>query len=206
MLKNWIMESVVALFPEPRQAQAAIQHLLSRGFQREHLGFSMNDPVAKLEVAQATGISSEGGAPSGSAGVIKGAIMGVLAGVALTLPVWLLLLLIPDTRVFAHGGVMAMWFGAVTGLVLGGMFGALSGSDHGDYVKLLRQMGIPAAEAEKFYGGIKNGYVMVIARDPSGTRADEALTILRRNGAVRLEDAVGGGQLQSERGTYAKVR
>lgn len=205
MLKTLDMETVVALFPEPRQAHAALQNLQARGFQREHLGFSMTDAVAENELAQASGISPEAGSPSGSAGVIKGAILGVLAGLALTFPVWLLLQLIPDTRVFAHGGVMAMWFGAVTGLVLGGMFGALSGSDHGDYVKLLRNMGIPAPEAEKFYGGLKNGHVMVIARDASGTRADEALTIMRRNGAVRLEDALGGGRLQSERGTYADV-
>ncbi|WP_135227890.1 hypothetical protein [Deinococcus fonticola] len=199
------METVVALFPEPRQAQAALQHLQARGFEREHLGFSLSDVVAEEELAQASGISPEAGLPSGSAGVIRGAILGVLAGLALTFPVWLLLLLIPETRVYAHGGVMAMWFGAVTGLMLGGMFGALSGSDHGDYVKLLRSMGIPAAQAEKFYDGLKNGYVMVIARDQDGRRADEALTIMRRNGAVRLEDALGGGRLQSERGTYADV-
>lgn len=206
MLKIWDMESVVALFPEPRQAQAALENLQERGFAREHLGFSINDPVMENDLAQATGIGPEAGAPAGSGGVIKGAILGTLAGAALAVPIWLLLLLIPDTRAYAHGGVMAIWFLAVGGLGLGIIFGALSGSDHGDYVKLLRRMGVPAAQAEKFYGGIKNGYTLVIARDPSGARTDEALTIMRRSGAVKLEDALGGGQLQSERGQYAEIR
>lgn len=199
------MESVVALFPDARQAQAALQHLQARGFDREHLGFAMNDSVMENDIAQATGISPEAGAPAGSGGVIKGAILGTLSGVLLALPVWILLALIPDTRAYAHGGVMAIWFLAVGGLGLGILFGALSGSDHGDYVKLLRTMGVPAPQAEKFYGGIKKGHVLVVARDPSGQRADEALTIMRKNGAVSLEEALGGGRLQSERGTYADV-
>lgn len=205
MLKNRDMESVVALFPDSRQAVAALQNLQARGFEREHLAFSVTDPVRENEIGQATGVGPEAGAPSGSSSVIKGALLGAAAGIALIVPVWLLLAIIPDTRVYAHGGFLAAMFGAITGLALGGLFGALAGSDHGDYVKLLRRMGIPAVQAEKFYKGLQNGYTMVIARDPSGTRADEALTILRRNGAVGLEDAVGGGRLQSERGTYAEV-
>ena len=30
-------------------------------------------------------------------------------------------------------------------------------------------------------------------------RADEALSLMRKYGALRLEDVIGGGQLQSER-------
>lgn len=193
------MESAVALFPNTQQAQAALQTLQERGFNRDHLAFSIADPVAENDLAQATGISPEAGAPAGSASVIKGAWLGLLAGVGLALPVWLLLLLIPETRIYAYGGVLSMLFGAIGGVALGAMFGALAGSDHGDYVKLLRNIGVPAAQAEKFYGSVKKGYVMVIARDPSGARTDEALSVMRRNGAVKLEDAIGGGALQSER-------
>lgn len=199
MIKTYGMESVVALFPSRQQAQSALQTLQDRGFEREHLGFALTDAVAENDIAQATGVSPEAGAPGGSGSVIKGAIMGLFGGLALTVPVWLLLLIIPDTRVYAHGGVLGMLFGAIGGVALGGLFGALAGSDHGDYVKLLRRMGVPAAQAEKFYGGLEKGYIMVIARDPSGTRADEALSVMRRNGAVKLDDAIGGGALQSER-------
>ncbi|WP_291423722.1 general stress protein [Deinococcus sp.] len=193
------MESVVGLFPNVQQAQVALQNLQARGFERDHLGFALNDVVAENDFAQATGISPEAGAPAGSGGTIKGAFMGLLAGLVLTVPIWLLLKIIPDTRIFSDGGLYGMLFGGIGGLALGGLFGALAGSDHGDYVKLLRSMGVPAAQAEKFYNGLKSGYVLLIARDPSGARTDEALSIMRRSGAVKLDDATGTGELQSER-------
>lgn len=199
MLQMWGMESVVALFPDRQQAQSAIQNLLSRGFERDRLAFSITDPVAEDDLAQATGVSPELGAPGGSASTIRGALLGLFGGVALIFPVWLLLLIVPSTRIYSNGGLIGMLFGAIGGLALGGLFGALAGSDHGDYVKLLRRMGVPAAQAETFYGGMKDGYVMVIARDPSGERTDEALNVMQRSGAVKLEDVVGSGQLGSER-------
>ncbi|MBZ9712422.1 general stress protein [Deinococcus multiflagellatus] len=193
------MESVVALFREPQQAQGVLQALQQRGFDRDHLGFALTDVVAEDDIAQRTGVSPEAGEPAGSASVIRGMIGGTLAGLALTVPIWLLLLAFPVTRIYQHGGVLGILFGVIGGAALGGLFGALAGSDHGDYVKLLRRMGVPAAQAEKFYQGLKGGHVLVIARDPSGARADEALSLMRKHGAVKLDDVVGGGRLQSER-------
>ena len=60
------MESVVALFPDPAQARQALDALQARGFERERLGFALTDVVAENDIAQATGISPEAGAPGGS--------------------------------------------------------------------------------------------------------------------------------------------
>ncbi|GGS33609.1 hypothetical protein GCM10008961_26700 [Deinococcus knuensis] len=193
------MESVVALFREPQQAQGVLQALQQRGFEREHLGFALTDVVAEEDIAQRTGVSPEAGEPGGTASVLRGAFLGIIGGLAITTPIWLLLLIIPVTRIYQEGGLLGMLFGVIGGGALGALFGALAGSDHGNYVSLLRRMGVPAAQAEKFYAGLKGGHVMVIARDPSGTRADEALSLMRKHGAVKLDDAIGGGQLQSER-------
>ncbi|MBB5294821.1 hypothetical protein E5F05_16845 [Deinococcus metallilatus] len=193
------MESVVALFREAQQAQAVLVALQNRGFARDHLAFAMTDVVAEDTLAQATGISPEMGAPGGSGNVIRGLLAGGLAGLALTVPVWLLLLIIPSTRIYQEGGLLAMLFGALGGAGLGGLFGALTGSDLGDYVKLLRRMGVPAAQAERFYDGIKAGNILVIARDPDSVKADEALRVMRQYGALSLEGASGGGRLDSER-------
>ncbi|MFD2609486.1 hypothetical protein ACFSR9_08560 [Deinococcus taklimakanensis] len=193
------MESVVALFREPRQAQGVLEALQARGFDRDHLGFAMTDNVAQTTLAQATGVSPEQGQPAGSAAVIRGALIGMLASLAMTVPIWLLLLIIPETRVYSDGGLTSMLFGVIGGVGLGGLFGALSGSDHGDFVNLLRRMGVPAPQAERFYDGLKDGQVLVIARDPNGQRADEALTLMRQHGASKLDETGGGGQLQSER-------
>lgn len=179
--------------------QGALRALQERGFDREHLGFALADAVAKDDLAQATGISPEEGAPGGSGNVIRGVLLGALAGAALTVPVWLLLILIPETRIYQEGGLLAIMYGVIGGAGLGGLFGALTGGDHGDYVRLLRRMGVPPAQAERFYKGIQAGNILVIARDPDGARAGEALNLMRRYGALRLEDALGGGRLQSER-------
>lgn len=193
------MESVVALFREPSQAKVVLEALKARGFERDHLGFALTDAVAEDDLAQSTGVSPEAGAPAGASSVIRGALMGALAGLALTTPIWLLVLVFPATRIYQEGGLFGMLFGAIGGLGLGGLFGALAGSDHGDYVALLRKMGVPAVQAEKFNAGIGDGHVIVIARDPSTARADEALSLMRQHGAVKLDDAAGGGRLQSER-------
>lgn len=193
------MESVVALFPEPQQARQALNALQHRGFERERLGFALADVIAEGDIAQATGVSPEAGAPAGSGAIIKGTVYGGLISVVALLPIWGLLWLLPETRIYANGALMAMILMAVAGAGLGLLFGALTGSDHGDYLKLLRQMGVPAAQAEKLQQAIKSGHTLVIARDPDGSRADEALTIMRRSGAVDLQEAEGAGRLQSER-------
>lgn len=193
------MESVVALFNEPSQAKVVLEALKARGFERDHLGFALNDAVAEDDLAQSTGISPEAGAPAGASSVIRGAVVGVLASLVLTVPIWLLLLAFPVTRIYQEGGLLGIMYGVIGGLFLGGMFGSLAGSDHGDYVKLLRRMGVPPVQAERFNAGINDGHVIVIARDPSSARAEEALSLMRQHGAVKLDEAGGRGRLQSER-------
>lgn len=183
------MESVVALFPSSQQATRALQTLKSRGFDRDNLGFACADVVAQSDIASATGISPEEGAPAGAGAVIKSALMGVAAGLALTLPVWALLSLIPATQVYSRGGMYAALFGVIGGLTMGGLFGAISGSDHGDYVRLLRGFGMPGADAERMYSGMQRGGVLVIARDESERRTDEASRLLHQLGAVGLDRA-----------------
>lgn len=188
------MESVIALFPEAQQARRVLDALKSHGFEREHLGFALFNAVNEKEIAQATGVSPEVGEPAGSSLTMKGMFLGALAGGLLMLPVWIGLQLDPISQSFSDGGLTSMLFGAIGGLGLGGMFGALAGSDHGDYVKLFRRMGVPTAQAEKFYTSLQGGHVVVIARDKSSARVDEALSIMRQNGAVRLDDAVSKGK------------
>lgn len=188
------MESVVALFSTPQQAARALQVLQSRGFDRDHLAFASANAVTKSEVASATGISPEEGAPAGASSVIKGAIIGALAGLALTVPVWLLLSMIPATRVYVDGGMYASLFGVIGGLTLGGLFGAISGSDHGDYVRLLRGFGMPAGHAEQMYKRMQGGDVLVIARDSDTGRTAQASELLRQLGAVSLDSVDNVGQ------------
>ncbi|WP_027482432.1 hypothetical protein [Deinococcus pimensis] len=200
------MESVVALFNEPNQARQALANLLERGYSRDHLAFSLLDPVTEDQLARETGVSPEEGAPAGSGAVMRGAWLGLLAGVGLAVPTWLLLWLIPEARVYHEGGLLGIMFGAIAGLGLGGFFGALSGGDHGDYVKLLVRMGVPERIALSYYDALKQGKVMVIARDQDAEMADQALAVMKGAGAIALDERAGGGRLQSERVTQSESR
>ena len=197
------MESVVALFREPAQAKAALETLMTQGYPRDDLGFTMLDVVQEDQLARETGVSPEEGAPAGAGGVLRGALTGVLGGLALTVPVWILLLIIPVTRVYQQGGLLGMLFGVLGGAGMGALFGALAGSDGGDYVKLMRQFGMPARVAEGYYQSLKAGNILVFARTQQETQADEAVRIFKRSGAIELNDAVGGGDLSSQRSTSA---
>ncbi len=200
------METVVALFEEPAQAKSALARLMESGFARDHLGFSLLDVIAQEELAAETGISHEDGAPAGSSAIFRGAGVGFLAGVGLALPTWLLLILIPDTRPLQIGGLYGVMFGALSGLGLGAAFGALSGGDHGDYVTLLRRMGVPERVALGYYNALKDGKVMVIARDQEQTMADEATRLLHAAGALDLDEGTGGGRMSSERTVKSGAR
>lgn len=195
------MENVVALFNEPTQARTALQTLLERGFSRDRLAFSLLDPVAQEELAAETGVSHEEGAPAGSGAVLRGVGLGTLAGVALAVPAWILMAIIPESRVLASGGLLGVLFGAIGGASLGGLFGALSGGDHGDYVKLLERLGVPERIAASYYDALKAGKVMVIVRDADDDNAELATRIMQQSGAVDTEERTSSakGQLSTER-------
>jgi hypothetical protein len=196
------MESVVALFEQPDQVRNVLGSLLQRGFKRDNLGFTMVDVIAEEELASETGVSPEEGAPAGSGAVIKGSLTGILGGLALTTPVWLLLLLIPETRIYQLGGLYGMLFGVLTGAGLGGLFGSMAGTDSGDYVKLMRQMGMPAAAAEAYYDQLKSGKILVFARTPAGEKTDEAISLFKKAGALDLDGGEGSTRLTSQRGAH----
>ncbi|WP_425147715.1 hypothetical protein [Deinococcus sp.] len=196
------MESVVALYREPAQAKTALEALLSQGYQRDNLGFTMLDVVQENDLASETGISPEEGAPAGAGGVLRGALLGMAGGLALTIPVWIILLIIPSTRIYQAGGLLGMLFGVLGGLGMGALFGVLAGSDSGDYVKLMRQLGMPAQVAEGYYQSLKSGYILVFARTQQDMQSDEAVRIFKRTGAVDLDAAIGGGKLSSQRSAH----
>lgn len=181
------MESAVALFPESKQAKLALETLSKKGFERDNLGFALTDAVTQKAMAQDLGISPEQGVPGGNSAAVRGAVLGTLIGAGLALPVWLALMTLPETRIYANGGLTSMLFGALGGAGMGFLFGILAGSDHSDFVKLLRRLGVPATQAESFYKGMQQGQVLVIAKNASAHKIDEALAIMQRYGAVKLD-------------------
>ncbi len=202
MIQQKAMESVVALFREPDQVKSTLAALLDRGYHRDNLGFTSLDVIQEAELASDTGVSPEEGAPAGAGSVLRGMGIGVLCGLALTVPVWIILLIIPSTRIYADGGLLGMLFGVLGGAGMGGLFGALAGTDGGDYVKLMRQFGMPARVAEGYYQSLKDGHILVFARTQDDIKGDDAVRIFKSNGAVDMDSVIGAGRLSSQRSAH----
>jgi hypothetical protein len=185
--------TAVGVFTERRLADRAIEELRNAGFSNEQIGFVSRegytgDKQDLIIPAQAgTGTAPTGGAPiagapvpvstdddlttaseeskteTTAAGVVGGGVLGGILGAAAAL-------LIPGLGPAIAGGILtAVLGGAAIGAVAGGLIGALT------------NMGVPENEARFYQDELKAGRTLVTVQ--AGDHYDEALAILRRNGA-----------------------
>lgn len=183
--------TAVGVFTERRLADRAIEELHNAGFANDQIGFVSREGYTgdKQELiipAQAgTGTAPTGGAPvagiptpvstddvttteesqteTTAAGVVGGGVIGGILGAAAAL-------LIPGLGPAIAGGILtAVLGGAAIGAVAGGLIGALT------------NMGVPEDEAHFYQDELRAGRTLVTVQ--AGDHYDEALAILRRNGA-----------------------
>lgn len=183
--------TAVGVFTERRLADRAIEELHNAGFSNDQIGFVSRegytgDKQDLIIPAQAgTGTAPTGGAPvagvptpvstddvttteeskteATAAGVVGGGVIGGIIGAAAAL-------LIPGLGPAIAGGILtAVLGGAAIGAVAGGLIGALT------------NMGVPEEEAHFYQDELRAGRTLVTVQ--AGDRYDEALAILRHNGA-----------------------
>ena len=159
--------TVVGVFEDRRQADAAISELRKAGFREDQIGVAsrQTEGEGKGEAASTTtgeqGTKWETGAIAGAlTGVGLGGLvgLGILAGV------------IPVIGPVIAGGTLAVILAnAAGGAAIGGLLGALTGA------------GIPEEEARYYQGEFEAGRTLVTVT--ADGRYDEAVAILRRHGA-----------------------
>ncbi|GHO90800.1 hypothetical protein KSF_008480 [Reticulibacter mediterranei] len=183
--------TAVGIFTERRLADHAIEELHNAGFSNDQIGFVSREGYTgdKQELiipAQAgTGTAPTGGAPvagvptpvstddvtateeskteTTAAGVVGGGVLGGILGAAAAL-------LIPGLGPAIAGGILtAVLGGAAIGAVAGGLIGALT------------NLGVPEDEAHFYQDELRAGRTLVTVQ--AKDRYEEALAILRRNGA-----------------------
>jgi outer membrane lipoprotein SlyB len=146
-------EIVVAVYKDSLQAKSAIDKLIASGFPQENISLvsaSLNNEPAAVKRALELGDQSEKdamvGAGIGAAiGALGGATVVTLAGVGVVI-----------------AGPLAAW----TGVVVGGLIGAISGwGVHKDHVARYEQK-------------IKSGHVLVLAHGPDPLQVAEAEKVL----------------------------
>ena len=138
-----------AYFRDRESAQAAVQNLIERGFDSEHIGIVMRDESKD----QSGGVEHKTGIGAGAA---VGGLLGLAAGAAA----------LPAAGVIAVGGAFATLGGAATGGAAGTLMGVLGG------------LGVWKEDAELPNEAFEAGGVLVgaLAGEERTELANEALT------------------------------
>jgi hypothetical protein len=148
--------TVVGVFSDRTQAEKAINELRRAGFSDNEIGFILRGNPTEQDEDSSTGTGA-------AAGVVSGGVIGGVLGAAAAL-------LIPGFGPAIAGGILAATLGgAAIGAAAGGIIGALTG------------LGIPEEEARYYQGEFEAGRTIVTVK--AGNRYQEALDILRNNGA-----------------------
>jgi len=179
--------TVVGMFTNRPDAEAAIRELKAAGFGDDRIGVALQDGDEHRDPMETTSRDAAAGAATGAvSGGLVGGLIGLLGS-----------LLIPGVGPIVVGGVLASTLAGVgIGAATGGIIGALVA------------LGVPEADARHFDEGLRSGRTLVTV--DAGARTAEALMILDRHGmdfgpsgASRYESYVAtGDELAGERVRY----
>ncbi len=163
------MKTALGMFANRSDAEGAIDHLKTAGYDAKGMSIIMKDSGEAHEVANSTGANVTAGAVSGATtGGVIGGIAGLLIGIgAIAIPgIGALLIGGPLAAALGLTGAAATTAsGAVTGAVAGGLIGALMG------------LGVPEEDAKVYEERIKEGGILlaVPTRGEDDTQAEEIM-------------------------------
>lgn len=162
------MRHVIGMFEARADAEDAISQLQTSGIRTDSISVAMKDTAASGELAASTGVDDLSGEGT-TAGLISGAAVGTLVGLALVGSN----IILPGVGTFLIGGPLAAALtGAGIGAASGGLIGALVGA------------GIPEDEAQHYSTGMEKGNV-VVAVDVSDQDAAVVQRIFDNAGSRR---------------------
>jgi hypothetical protein len=181
--------AVFGIYATPATAEAAVDHLLSKGFTDAAISVLLPDDESTRAFAHEKHTKAPEGTATGvTAGGIIGGSLGLLAGIGA--------LAIPGVGpLIAAGPIMASLAGLGVGGAVGGFVGALVG------------MGIPEYEAKRYEGAVKGGGTLLSVHCDTSQQIDTAKDALKATGATDIsstsesdsKDTTGG------RGTFGNI-
>jgi hypothetical protein len=181
--------AVFGIYATPGTAEAAVDHLLARGFTNAAISVLLPDDESTRAFAHEKNTKAPEGTTAGVAtGGVVGGTLGLLAGIGA--------LAIPGVGpLIAAGPIVAALAGVGVGGVAGGIVGALVG------------MGIPEYEAKRYEGAVKGGGTLLSVHCDTSEQIDVAKTALKETGA---HDIASTGEAASNdksgaRGTFGNI-
>ncbi len=163
--------AVFGIYRTPATAEAAVDHLLARGFTNEAISVLLPDDETTRAFAHEKHTKAPEGTATGvTTGGIIGGTLGLLAGIGA--------LAIPGVGpLIAAGPIMGALAGLGVGGAVGGVVGALVG------------MGIPEFEAKRYEGAVKDGGTLLSVHCDTSDQVSAAKDALRDTGAHDVSSA-----------------
>src|SRR6201991_3494165 len=163
--------AVFGIYKTPGTAEAAVDHLLSKGFTNGSISVLLPDDESTRAFAHEKSTKAPEGTATGVAtGGAVGGTLGLLAGIGA--------LAIPGVGpLIAAGPIMGALAGLGVGGAVGGMVGALVG------------LGIPEYEAKRYEGRVKDGGVLLSVHCDSSNEVSRAKEILKATGAEDISSS-----------------
>src|ERR1700759_3489801 len=160
--------AVFGIYKTPGIAEAAVDHLLSKGFTNSSISVLLPDDESTRAFAHEKNTKvPEGTAAGVTTGGVIGGTLGLLAGIGA--------LAIPGVGpLIAAGPIVASLAGLGVGGTVGGIVGALVG------------MGIPEYEAKRFEGAAKNGDTLLSVHCDTSDEIKRAKNSLEATGATDI--------------------
>jgi hypothetical protein len=181
--------AVFGLYATPSTAEAAVDHLLSKGFTDAAISVLLPDDESTRAFAHEKHTKAPEGTATGvTAGGVIGGSLGLLAGIGA--------LAIPGVGpLIAAGPIMASLAGLGIGGAVGGFVGALVG------------MGIPEYEAKRYEGAVKDGGTLLSVHCDTSEQVDIAKTALKETGATDISSTSEAGSKDTAggRGTFGNI-
>src|ERR1700737_5419731 len=158
-------KAVFGIAKSESQAIAIADQLRAAGFSENHISVLFPDKKGTKDFAHEQHTKAPEGAATGAGtGAVLGGALGWLVGIGA--------LAIPGVGPFiAAGPIMAALAGAAGGAAAGGLTGALIG------------MGIPAYEAKRYEGKVKNGNILMSVHTEDSKERERAKEIFVKGGA-----------------------
>jgi hypothetical protein len=157
--------AVFGIYATPGTAEAAVDHLLAKGFPNSAISVLLPDDESTRAFAHEKATKAPEGTATGvTTGGVVGGTLGLLAGIGA--------LAIPGVGpLIAAGPIMGALAGLGVGGAVGGIVGALVG------------MGIPEYEAKRYEGAVKGGGTLLSVHCDTSQQIDDAKSALKDTGA-----------------------
>jgi hypothetical protein len=183
--------AVFGIYATPATAEAAVDHLIAKGFTNSSISVLLPDDESTRAFAHEKSTKApEGTAAGATTGGVIGGTLGLLAGIGA--------LAIPGVGpLIAAGPIMASLAGLGVGGAVGGFVGALVG------------MGIPEYEAKRYEGAVKDGGTLLSVHCDTSEQVTAAKNALKETGARDISSTGEAGSKDKDnssgRGTYGNI-